>query len=156
MTGSFTMAGPKINFSRLRPIARSLSLLATPGHGGDDRDLVLRLNFRPQPRTESHVLVVQVHVDELTKLALLVEEAVLEAGIARVERLDGVREVDRLDVDSGLAVRKAAQRTRDSKLCHQIFTFSRNDFSVGSISTRREWPLADARTSAVFSPWPVT
>src|SRR5580693_5054029 len=113
MTGSFTIAGPKINFRRLRPIARSLSLLATPGHGGDDRDLVLRLNFRPQPPTESHVLVVQVHVDELTQLALLIQQPVLEAGISRVERLDGGREVDRLDIDCGLTVRKAAKRTRD-------------------------------------------
>src|SRR5258708_5101602 len=154
ITGSLTMAGPKINFSRLRPIARSLSPLATPGYSRDDRDLVLRLNLRTQPRTEPNVLVVQVHVHELTKLALLVEQAVLETGIARVQRLDGRGEVDRLDVDGGLAVRKTAQRTRDSKLWHQIFTFSRNDFSVGSISTRREWPLADSSTSAAFRPGP--
>src|ERR1700694_2479329 len=105
------MAGPKINFSRLRPMERSLSPANASGHGGDDRDLVLRLNLRPQPRTEPHVLVVQVHIDELTKLAPLVEQAILEAGIARVERLDRGREVDRLDVDRGLAVRKAPQRT---------------------------------------------
>src|ERR1700675_3060826 len=100
------MSGPKINFSRLRPMERSLSPAKAPGHGGDDRDLVLRLNLRPQPRTEPHVLVVQVHVDELSQLALFVEQAVLEAGIARVKRLDGSREIDRLDVDGGLAVRK--------------------------------------------------
>src|SRR5712691_234687 len=102
------MAGPKISFSRLRPIKRSLSPLPPSGHRGDDRDLVLRLNLRPEPRTEPHVLVVQVHVDCV------------------------------------LAARKTPQRTGDSKLCHQIFTFSRNDFSVGSISTRRAWPLAEA------------
>src|ERR1700674_4335237 len=132
------MAGPKINFSRLRPMERSLSPAKASGHGGADRDLVLRLNLRPQPRAEPHVLVVQVHVDELTKLAFFIEQAVLESGIARVERLDGGGEVARLDIDGGLPVRQTAQRTRDSKLCHQIFTFSRNDFSVGSISTRRE------------------
>src|ERR1700674_4913537 len=132
------MSGPKINFNRLRPMERSLSPAKAPGHRGDDRDLVLRMNLRPQPRTEPHVLVVQVHVDELAKLALLVEQAVLEAGIARVKRLNRGREVARLDVDGGLPIRKTPQWTRDSKLCHQIFTFSRNDFSVGSISTRRE------------------
>src|SRR5258708_3198917 len=84
---------------------RSKSRLSAPGHSGDDRDLVLRLNLRPQPRTESHVLVVQVHVDELTKLALVVEQAVFETGIARVQRLGGGGEVHRLDVDGGLAVR---------------------------------------------------
>src|SRR5258707_3187184 len=150
------MAGPKISFSRLRPIKRSLSPLPPSGHRGDDRDLVLRLNLRPEPRTEPHVLVVQVHVDELTQLALLVEQSVLEAGVARVERLDGGREVARLHVDCVLAARKTPQRTRDSKLCHQIFTFSRNDFSVGSISTRRALPFADASTSAVFKTRPVT
>src|SRR5258708_822828 len=84
---------------------RSKRRLSAPGHSGDDRDLVFRLNLRPQPRTESHVLVVQVHVDELTKLALVVEQAVFETGIARVQRLDGGGEVHRLDVDGGLAVR---------------------------------------------------
>src|ERR1700680_1495211 len=112
------MSGPKINFSRLRPMERSLSPAKAPGHRGDDRDLVLRLYLRPQPRTEPHVLVVQVHVDELTQLALLVEQAVFEAGIARVKRVDGGREAPRLHVHSGLPVRKTAQRTRDSELCH--------------------------------------
>src|SRR5450759_443815 len=112
------MAGPKINFSRLRPIAPSLRPLTTPGHSWDDRDLVLLVNLRPQPRTEPHVLVVQVHVDELTQLALLVEQAVLEAGIARVQGGDGRGEVARLHVDGVLAVRKTAQRPRDSKLRH--------------------------------------
>src|SRR5487761_244678 len=112
------MAGPKINFSRLRPIAGSLSPLATSGHSRDDRDLVLRLDLCPQSGTEPHVFVVQVHVDELTKLALLVEQAVLEAGIAGVKRLDGRREIDRLHIDCGLAVGQTAQRTWDSKLCH--------------------------------------
>src|ERR1700693_2719272 len=99
------MAGPKISFSRLRPIERSLSPLAASGHSGDDRDLVLRLNLRPQPRTEPHVLVVQGHVDELTQLALLVEQTILEAGIARVQSIDGGGEVDRLHVDGVLALR---------------------------------------------------
>src|ERR1700676_1108981 len=117
------MSGPKINFSRLRPMERSLSPAKAPGHRGDDRDLVLRMNLRPQPRTEPHVLVVQVHVDELAKLDLLVEQAVLEAGIASVKRSDRGREVACLDVDGGLAVGQAAERTWDSKLCHQIFTF---------------------------------
>src|ERR1700694_4291368 len=106
------MAGPKINFSRLRPMERSLSPANASGHGGDDRDLVFRLNLRPQPRTEPHVLVVQVHVDELTQLALLVEQAVFEARVARVESFDGGGEVARVDVDRGLAVRQTAERTR--------------------------------------------
>src|SRR5438034_3334015 len=37
-----------------------------------------------------------------------------------------------------------------------MFTFSRNDFSVGSISTRRACPSTLASTSAVFRPCPVT
>src|ERR1700674_1618253 len=98
------MSGPKINFNRLRPMERSLSPAKAPGHRGDDRDLVLRMNLRPQPRTEPHVLVVQVHVDELTELTALVEEAVFEARETRVEGLDCCGKVACLDLHRGLAV----------------------------------------------------
>src|SRR5450759_3947588 len=115
------MAAPKISFNRLRPIERSLSPAATPGHCRHDRDLVLLVTLRPQPRTEPDVLVVQVHVDELTKLTLFIEQAVPEAGIARVQRIDGVGKVGRLDVDRGLTIRQATQWTGDSKLRHLDF-----------------------------------
>jgi hypothetical protein len=72
----------------------------------------------PQPRTEPHVLVVQVHVDELTQLTFLVEQSILEAGEPSVERRDGCAEVCRLDVHGGLPFRETPQRAGDPELSH--------------------------------------
>src|SRR5450759_2739148 len=87
------MAGPKISFSRLRPIVRSLSSEGAPGDGGHDRDLVLGADFRLETGAQPDVLVVEVHIDELTQLAVFVKQAIFEAWIPRVERGDRGREV---------------------------------------------------------------
>src|ERR1700694_4897813 len=84
------------------PHTRSLSPVETPGHRGNDRDLVLLVNFRTQARTEPHVLIIQVDVDELAQLATLVEQTVPEAGVASVQSSDCRPEVCRLHVNCGL------------------------------------------------------
>src|SRR5438445_4586495 len=130
MTGSFTSEGPKMSLSRLLAItARSLLSARSPGHRRHDRDLVLVANLRLEAGTEPDVLVVQVHVHELSELALVVEKAILEARVARVERLDRSLQVVGAHLDSDLAVREPAQRSGNSEMSHrQICTISRNDF----------------------------
>ena len=52
---------------------------------------------------EADVLVGDEHVDEAAQLALVVEEALGEAGVLRVERLQRVGDGRRLDRDLGRA-----------------------------------------------------
>src|SRR6266850_6505133 len=151
MTGSLTMSGPKISLSRRLPIAESLRPKSAPGYRRHDRDLVLLAHLGLEARPQPDVLVIQVHVDELPQLALVVQQPVAEARVAGVERLDRRLEIARLHRHGDLSVGQPAKRAWDSKLRHvYIFTFSRNDFSVGSISTRLAWPSTEASTSAVF------
>src|SRR6266566_6931437 len=112
------MSGPKISFSRRRPIPRSLSPEATPGHRRHDRDLVPGADFRVQAGTEAYVFVVQVHVDKLTQLTALIEQPVLEAGIPGVQRLDRRAEISGLDVNRRLTLREAAQWAGNAELSH--------------------------------------
>src|SRR5439155_23763186 len=128
-----------------------------PGDRRHDRDLVLLPHLGPQSGAQADVLVVQVDVHELPKVAVLVEQPVLEARVLGVEGDDSAHEVRGFDVNRDVAVGQAAQGSGDSKLCHLYkLTFSRNDFIVGSISTRRACPFAEVSTSAVFNPCPVT
>src|SRR2546421_9623697 len=138
MTGSVTSSRPKISLTRRRAIARSLTRSASSGevpegrslragfarpdakgglapcYGRDDRDLVLRVELRVKSAREAHVLVVQVHVHELPEVARRVEQAVLEAGVARVELLDRLPQVIRLQLDCRVPLREGAQRSRDA------------------------------------------
>src|SRR5438270_10863178 len=130
MTGSFTSEGPKMSFSRRLAItAGSLLSERSPGHRGHDRDLVLVADARLEARAEPDVLVVEVDVDELAELAPVVEKAVLETRVARVEGFDRALQVVGADLDGDLTVREPAQRSGNSEVSHrQICTFSRNDF----------------------------
>src|SRR5262249_6931780 len=120
------------------------------------------------------VLVVQEQVDELPRLALVVEQPALEAGEARVQLIDGGPQVARLHRHRGLSVTQAAQGTGDAEHGHFAYslaqlampstqggrrrhtdTFSRNERRLGCISTCRAKPSPET-TSAVLSPWPVT
>src|SRR4029077_17064468 len=110
MTGSFTMSGPKMSLSRRLPMAGSLRGIGAPRYGRHDRDLVLLCDLGLQPRPQPDVLVVEVDVDELPELSLVVQQAVPEAGEARIQRLDGRAEVARLDLHRDLAVGKPPER----------------------------------------------
>src|SRR3990170_66146 len=57
-------------------------------HGGHDADLVPRLEGRPQTLVEADVLAVDVHVDEPPQLARLVTQALLQARVLPLQRID--------------------------------------------------------------------
>src|SRR5918995_1146083 len=75
-----------------REAKRAISVLSVErsaaGDGGQDRDRVAVLDLGVQRAGEAHVLVVDVHVDEAVQLALLGDEAVLQAGVLAVEVVD--------------------------------------------------------------------
>src|SRR5690348_4409542 len=102
MTGSLTREGPKISFSLLRATAGSLSGEGPSGDRRDDRNLVPLPQLRLQAGAEPNILIVEVDVDELAQLAALIKQAVLEAWIAGVERLDGRAEVGAAHLDGDL------------------------------------------------------
>src|SRR3990170_1439604 len=58
------------------------------GHRGHDADLVPRLEGRPQTLVEADVLAVDVHVDEPPQLARLVTQALLQARVLPLQRID--------------------------------------------------------------------
>src|SRR5439155_9258605 len=118
ITGSLTSEGPKISFSLLLATAGSLSGPSAPSYCWNDRNFVPVGDFGAEPRAEADVLVVQVDVDELPQLPALVEEPVLEARVAGVERLDRRAQVGPADLNSDLAVRQPAERAGNSELCH--------------------------------------
>src|SRR6266478_7641587 len=118
MTGSLTRSGPKINLRRRLAMTRSLGPEGTSRDSRDDGDLVLLRHFRLEARTEPDVLVVEVHVHELPELAILVEEAVFEPGIAPVQRLDRRPDVGAFDGNGHLTVREPAEGAGNSELRH--------------------------------------
>src|SRR5262252_11161607 len=120
MTGSLTREGPKISFRRRRATARSLLPGSSPRHRGDDRDLVILFDLLFEAGAEANVLVVEVHVHELAKVALLVEQAVPEARIALVQGGDRRAQVGAADLDCDLAVGQAPQGSRDSECRHVV------------------------------------
>src|SRR5258708_31845912 len=94
--------------------------------GRHDRDLVRLVQRRVQTLAQPDVLVVQEEVDELSRLAAVVEQPSLEAREAGVELVDRGPQVGGLHGDGGLTGAQAAQRTGDSE--HGHFA---NSFEVG-------------------------
>src|SRR5207245_2814761 len=104
-------------------------------------DLVRLLELGVEAVPEADVLVVQVDVDELPGLAVRVEQPVLEAGIAAVERLDGGAQVKGLDFDGRGALAQTAKRAGYAEL-GQLDDLLRlkHGPSRGTISKRRLFP----------------
>ena len=105
---------------------------------------------------EADVLVGDEHVDEAAQLTLVVEEALGETGVLRVERLQRVADRRRLDRDLGRAAGEAAQLRGDAdRDCHgrQASSMSNaawNASRLGAIVA--VGPLVGATASIVFSP----
>src|SRR5712692_1498821 len=118
MTGSLTMSGPKISLRRRLAIRRILICRRAPGHSRHDRDLVLLRHLRIEAGAQTNVLVVQVDVHELPEPPALVQQAILEAWVARVERIDRRPEIRGFDGDCDLALGEAPKRSWDAKLRH--------------------------------------
>src|SRR5216683_1697453 len=118
MTGSLTISGPKINLRRRLAMRRSLSGGLASGHSRHDRDLVLLGHLGRKAGAEADVLVVEVNVHKLPELALLVQQAVLEARVALLQLVDRGPEIGRFDGDGHLALGESAQRSGDAELRH--------------------------------------
>src|SRR3989304_683323 len=58
------------------------------GHGGHDADLVAGVQGRSQTLVEADILAVDVHVDEPPQLARLVTQALLQARVLPLQRID--------------------------------------------------------------------
>src|SRR5215210_3598249 len=82
----------------------------------EDRHRVAVLDLRVQRTGEAHVLVVDVDVDETVQLALLGDEAVLQAGVLAVEVVDQCAERGAAALDLLVAAGVGAQNGRDPDL----------------------------------------
>src|SRR5260370_32105245 len=102
MTGSLTMSGPKISLRRRLAMRRSLICRLASGYSRHDRDLVLLGHLGRKAGAETDVLVVQVYVHELPELAARVQQPVLEAGVARLDRVDRRPQIAGRDADRHL------------------------------------------------------
>ena len=76
----------------------------TAGDGGDDADFVAILKRRLAVFEEADVFLVHVDIHEAADFALLVNEAFLDAGEARLQFLDGVADGGGIDFDKLLVV----------------------------------------------------
>src|SRR5438105_14747413 len=94
----------------------SARLAPAPGHRRHDRDLVRVLEPGAEPVSQPDVLVVEIDVDELPGLPLLVEQAVLEAGVLLLQALDGASEIAGLHVHRRLTAAQRAQGPGNTEL----------------------------------------
>src|SRR4051812_19749757 len=84
---SWVRRGPEVGCDIRTPLLlRLVRDSSAAGDRGDHRDLPAVLDRRGEPVQEAHVLVADIHVDEATQLALLVDDPALDPRIAPVER----------------------------------------------------------------------
>src|SRR4051794_10632588 len=87
-----------------------------PGDGREDSHRVAVLDGRVEGAGESHVLVVDVDVDEPVQRALVRDQPALQTGIAAVQVVDESGERVALALDGLLAAGVGAQDGRDLDL----------------------------------------
>src|SRR5438067_12656843 len=116
MTGSVTRSRLNTSLTRRRATASMLDRPGASGDGGHDRDLVRLLELDVEAVAEPDVLIVQIDVHELAGLAVGVEQPVLEARVATVQRVDGPAQVLSVDVDGRGALAQAPERAGDAEL----------------------------------------
>src|SRR3954470_7749322 len=90
----------------------------------EDRHRVAVLDLGVERTGEAHVLVVDVDVDEAVQLALLGDEAVLQAGVLAVEVVDERAEGGAAALDGLVAAGVGAQDGRDPDLDGHVVRFS--------------------------------
>src|SRR5712692_7066586 len=116
------MAGPKMSLSRRLAIGRSLNRALASGDGRHDGDFVIIGHLRLESRPKPDVFIIEVHVHELAELAVVVEQAVLEAGVALVEGVDRRPDIRSFYCHGHLAFGEAPERAGDAKLGHTLNT----------------------------------
>jgi len=89
-------------------------LVLAAGDGGDDADFVAVLERRLAVFEEADVLLVDIDVDEAAHLALVIHEAFLDAGEARLQFDDRLADGGGVDFDQLLVVGQLAERCWDS------------------------------------------
>lgn len=85
-----------------------------PGDGGDDADLVAVLERGGLVLEEADVFLVHIDVHETADFALLVNQALGDAGEARLQFVDGVADGGGVDFDQLLVVGQLAERRGDA------------------------------------------
>src|SRR5919202_4337656 len=103
---------------RATAILTPLAPGSAPGHRRHDGDLVGLPQRRVQSAAEADVLVVQEEVDELARLAVVVEQAALEAREPGVELVDRGAQVGRLHADGRRAPAQVPEGARDAEHRH--------------------------------------
>ena len=88
--------------------------MLSSGDGGDDADFVAVLERRLAVFEEADVLLVDIDVDEAAHLALVIHEAFLDAGEARLQFDDRLADGGGVDFDQLLVVGQLAERRGDS------------------------------------------
>lgn len=107
-------ANPRIGGQIDEVIGRWSRLASAAGDGGDDGDGDAVGDLRLETVEVPHVVVVDEHVHELVESAVVVEQAVGETGVLRIEPGDHVGERARLDLDQLVAARHRTQGGGDS------------------------------------------
>src|SRR5437762_3345896 len=139
MTGSLTIAGPKISLSRRLPMRRVYPPHPRVGRSGRDRlagaggegirdsapcdrrhyrDLVLFRHLGLEPGSQADVFIVQIDVDELPQLPSVVQQAVPEPWVAGVERVDGGAQIGGFHDHCDLPFGEASKRAWNAELRH--------------------------------------
>src|SRR5262245_18840595 len=83
---------------------------APPGDGGNDRHVIGILQRGRGALKEANVLLVHVQVDEAPDRAVVIDEALLEAGKLPGEIVDEIADRPRLRLDLGIASGETAER----------------------------------------------
>src|ERR1700680_526215 len=109
MTGWVTASRAKVSLTRR--LGKS-----APGHRRDDREVILLAQLGLEPGPEADVLVVLVDVDELPQLAVLVINALTEAGVLRLQGVQCLRHGPPVDFHHRLPRGQATKRPWDSHL----------------------------------------
>src|SRR5581483_328524 len=86
------------------------AIRSAAGDGGDDAHFVGGLQRRLQGIEEADIFAVDVDVHEAPDLALLVADAVLDAGVLLLQAIDGFAERAGIGLDDAGVVRKASER----------------------------------------------
>src|SRR2546423_886050 len=94
--------------------------MSTAGYRRDNADFIAILQLRLLILEEANILFVHIDIDEAAHGPRIIEQAFLDAGIARLQFGESVADGLGIDFDQFFVVRQFAQWSWDSNfLCHK-------------------------------------